>query len=391
MKGDGSMGKKMRKNSSVDNRAYKFRLHPTDEQIVLFCKTMGCARFIYNHLLDDRTKFYQTEKKTLQREVTYYKEIKEFSFLKEVDSLALANAKLNLDRAFANFFEKKSKYPTFKKKGKRDSYTTNAIYNGDSCNIEIVQSGIKLPKVGIVKTKLHRKVEGKIKSCTISKTAGKFYISIITEIEKQSVEKLTCIDEDKVLGIDFSVPHFAVDSNGTIFEYPRFYRRMQKKLAKEQRRLDSKQYHSNNYYKQLLKVQKISAHIANQRRDFCHQLSRKLVMQYDVICFENLNLSNLKRTLNFGKSINDEGFGMFRNFIQYKLEREGKHFVKIDKMFPSSKLCSVCGYKNVNLTLKDRDWKCPVCNTEHDRDYNAAVNIKQEGLRLLSEHYNLSK
>ena len=164
----------------------------------------------------------------------------------------MANAKLNLDRAFANFFEKKSKYPTFKCKGKRDSYTTNAVYKGDSCNIEIVQSGIKLPKLGIVKTKLHRKVEGKIKSCTISKTAGKLYISIITEIEKQSVEKLTCIDEDKVLGIDFSVPHFAVDSNGTIFEYPRFYRRMQKKLAKEQRRLSSKQYQSKNYYKQIL-------------------------------------------------------------------------------------------------------------------------------------------
>ena len=139
-----------------------------------------------------------------------------------------------------------------------------------------------------------------------------------------------------------------------------------------------------------MKVQKISAHIANQRKDFCHQLSRKLVMQYDAICFEDLNLSNLKRTLNFGKSISDEGFGMFRNFIQYKLEREGKHFVKIDKMFPSSKLCSVCGYKNANLTLKDRDWTCPDCNTYHDRDYNAAVNIKQEGLRILSEHYNLS-
>ena len=386
MKGDGFMGKKMRKNANVDNRAYKFRLCPTDEQIVLFCKTMGCTRFIYNRLLSDREKYYKEEKKTLQREVTYYKEIKEFSFLKEVDSLALANAKLNLDRAFANFFEKKSKYPTFKKKGKRDSYTTNNVND----NIEIVQSGIKLPKVGIVKTKLHRQVEGKIKSCTISKVAGKFYISIITEIEKQEVEKLTCINEDKVLGIDFSVPHFAVDSNGAVFDYPKYYRRMQKKLAKEQRRLASKQYRSRNYYKQLTKVQKISAHVANQRRDFCHQLSHQLILQCDAICFEDLNLSNLKRTLNFGKSISDEGFGMFRNFIQYKLEREGKHFVKIDKMFPSSKLCHVCGYKNTELTLKDRDWKCPVCNTEHDRDYNAAINIKQEGLRMLSEHYNLS-
>ena len=391
MKGDGYLGKRMRKNTNVDNRSYKFRLYPTDRQIVLFCKTIGCARFIYNRLLSDRTKFYQAEKKTLKREVTYYKNQKEFSFLKEVDSLALSNAKLNLDRAFVNFFEKKSKYPKFKKKGKRDSYTTNAVYNGDSCNIEIVHDGIKLPKVGIVKTKLHRKVEGKIKSCTISKVAGKFYISVITEVEKQDIEKLACINEDKVLGIDFSVPYFGVDSLGNVFDYPRYYRRMQKKLAKEQRSLSSKQYRSKNHYKQLMKVQKISNHIANQRRDFCHQLSHQLVLQYDAICFEDLNLSNLKRTLKFGKNISDEGFGMFRDFVKYKLEREGKHFVKIDKMLPSSKLCHICNYKNTKLTLKDRDWTCPHCNTHHDRDYNAAINIKQEGLRLLSEHYNLLK
>ena len=389
MKGDDFMGKTMRKNSNVDNRAYKFRIYPNAEQTVLICKTMGCARFIYNHLLSDRTKFYQEEKKTLKREVTYYKEQKEFSFLKEVDSLALANAKLNLDRAFANFFDKNGKYPTFKKKGKRDSYTTNAIYNGNSCNIEIAQQSIKLPKLGEVKTKLHRKVEGKIKSCTISKTAGKFYISIITEIDKQEVPKLTCTTDDKIIGIDFSIPHFVVDSDGTVFEYPKYYRRMQKKLAKEQRRLSSKQYRSNNYHKQLLKVQKISAHIANQRKDFCHQLSRKLVMQYDAICFEDLNLSNLKRTLSFGKSISDEGFGMFRNFIQYKLEREGKHFVKIDKMFPSSKLCSHCGYKNQDLILKDRKWICPQCGTPHNRDENAAINIKTEGMRILKEDFHL--
>ena len=149
------LGKRMRKNPNVDNRAYKFRIYPNSEQMTLICKTMGCARFIYNHLLSDRIEFYQKEKKTLQREVTYYKNLEEFSFLKEVDSLALANAKLNLDRAFVNFFEHKSGFPVFKKKGKRDSYTTNAVYNGDGCNIEIVQQSIKLPKLGEVKTKFH--------------------------------------------------------------------------------------------------------------------------------------------------------------------------------------------------------------------------------------------
>ena len=138
-----------------------------------------------------------------------------------------------------------------------------------------------------------------------------------------------------------------------------------------------------------MKVQKIGNHIANQRKDFCHQLSHQLVLQYDAICFEDLNLSNLKRTLSFGKSISDEGFGMFRNFIQYKLEREGKHFVKIDKMFPSSKLCSHCGYKKQDLTLKDREWTCPQCGTSHNRDENAAINIKTEGMRMLREDFHL--
>ena len=384
------LGKRMRKNPNVDNRAYKFRIYPNSEQTTLICKTMGCARFIYNHLLSDRIEFYQNEKKTLQREVTYYKNLEEFSFLKEVDSLALANAKLNLDRAFVNFFEHKSGFPTFKKKGKRDSYTTNAVYNGDGCNIEIVQQSIKLPKLGEVKTKFHRTMEGKIKSCTISKVAGKFYVSIITELDKTVVDKLTCLSKDKVLGFDFSVPEFAVDSNGNVIGCPKYYRRAQKKLAKEQRKLSSKQCGSNNYHKQLLKVQKISNHIANQRRDFCHQLSKQLVSQYDAICFEDLNLSNLKRTLRLGKNVSDDGFGMFREFVQYKLEREGKHFIKIDKMFPSSKTCSHCGYKNEELNLKDREWCCPQCGTNHDRDYNAAINIKEEGIRILKEHYNLN-
>jgi putative transposase len=381
------MGKKMRKNANVDNRAYKCRIYPNKEQRILIGKIFGCVRWVYNRLLSDRKEYYKEHKASLKREVSYYKSLPEYSFLKEVDSLALANAKLNLDRAFANFFEHKSKYPTFKKKGQHNSYTTNNVNN----NIEIVNGDIKLPKVGVVKTKLHRLIGSneKIKSCTISRVSNKYYISIITEVEKSPVEKLIPDGNIKALGIDFSVPYFAVDSNGKIYTYPKYYRKLQKKLAKEQKKLSSKTYGSKNYYKQLMKVQKLHHHIANQRKDFCHKLSKELSLQYDVICFEDLNLSNLKKTLKLGKSISDEGFGMFREFVKYKLEREGKHFIKIDKMYPSSKLCNVCGYKNKDLTLKDRDWTCPECQTKHDRDYNAAINIKEEGLRILKEHYNL--
>ena len=163
-----------------------------------------------------------------------------------------------------------------------------------------------------------------------------------------------------------------------------YYRNAQKKLAKEQRKLSRKVYRSHNYYKQLQKVQKLQEHIANQRKDFLHKLSRELVNQYDAICFEDINLSNLSRTLKFGKSISDEGFGIFRTFIKYKLEREGKYFILIDKWFASTKLCSACGYKNDDITLNTLEWYCPECGTFHLRDHNAAINIKREGYRMLT-------
>ena len=378
---------KKKPKSNKDHRAYKYKLIPTEEQEILINKTIGCSRFIYNKLLSDKTEYYKQEKKTLKKEISEYKKLKEYSFLKEVDSLALANAKINLETAFKNFFEKRAKYPTFHKKGKRDSYTTNSQKSGKGYSIEIVPEGIKLPKLGVVKIKQHRAIgkDETIKSCTISKKAGKYYISVLTEFEPKEIKKLEAqaIADNKIIGIDFSVPHFYVDSNGIEANYPKFYRNAQKKLAKEQKKLSKKEHKSHNYNKQLLKVQKISEHISNQRMDFCHKLSRELVNQYDVFCFEDLNLSNLKRTLKLGKSISDEGFGMFRNFVKYKAEQEGKYFILVDKWFASTKTCSHCGYKNNEITLKTREWICPECGTYHLRDHNAAINIKREGYHIL--------
>ena len=369
-------------NKNVENRAYRFRLYPNAEQTIMINKTIGCTRLIYNSLLTDKKEYYEQTGLSLKKEVSEYKKEKEF--LKEVDSLALANAKINLETAFKNFFEKRSKYPKLHKKGKHDSYTTNNVNN----NIKIVDKKIKLPKIGFVKIKQHRTlgIDEIIKSATISKIGGKYYISVLTEREPKPVKKvdISTISEDRVLGLDFSVPHFYADHNGNFSEYPMYYRNAQKKLAKEQRKLSRKVYRSRNYYKQLQKIQKLQEHIANQRKDFLHKLSRELVNNYDVICFEDINLSNLKRTLKFGKSISDEGFGMFRTFIKYKLEREGKYFILIDKWFASTKLCSACGYKNDEITLNTLEWYCPECGTFHLRDHNAAINIKREGYRLLT-------
>ena len=370
-----------RKNKNVDNRAYKFRLMPNEDQEVLINKTFGCVRLVYNSLLSDKSSYYKSTGGTLKKEVSEYKD--KHTFLKEVDSLALANAKLNLETAFRNFFEKRSKFPTFHKKGKYDSYTTNMV----NSNIEIVQHGIKLPKLGVVKAKLHRTIgkDEAIKSCTISRVADKYYVAIITELPKIEVPKVDprSTSDDKIIGFDFSVPHFYVDSFGNQIDYPQYYRKMEKKLKKEQKKLSKKVYQSNNYYKQLRVVQKLHAKVMNQRKDFLHKLSVMLVDKYDVLCFEDINLSDLKRALRFGKLISDEGFGMFRTFVQYKAERAGKHFIKVDKWFASTKTCSHCGYKNNDITLDTKKWTCPNCGTHHLRDHNAAINTRNEDYRIV--------
>lgn len=367
------------------NKAYKFEAYPNEKQSLQFNKTFGCARFIYNHLLNDRTTYYKETKKTLKKEVSEYK--KEFPFLKEVDSLALANAKINLQKAFDNFFNPKlkAKYPTFHKKGKNDSYTTNRVVNSKGNeNISLTKNGIKLPKVGVVKIKQHRALgkEETIKSVTVSKKAGRFFISILVEFIPQEIEKVIPSKNSKAIGLDYSSPYFYVDSNGNSPSNIHFFRESEKKLAKLQHNLSRKVKGSSNYKKELLKIQKLHLHLANQRRDFAFKEANRLTEMYDIICFEDLNLSNLKRTLKLGKATSDNGFGMFRTIVKNKCEEKGKLFIKIDKFFPSSKKCRHCGNINKNLKLSDRIWTCPYCKNPIKRDLNAAINIKEEGLRI---------
>lgn len=361
------------------NKAYKFRLYPDKKQEILFAKTFGCVRFIYNEMLSDKIEYYKETKQKLNNTPAQYK--KEFEWLKEVDSLALANAQLNLQTAYNNFFRNtKAGFPKFKsKKRNKFSYTTNN-QNG---TVAIVEGKLKLPKVGLVKMKQHRIIpsDQKIKSATISKTpSGKYYVSVLVEYE-QYIPNIQ-LDKDKVLGLDYASHSFYVDSQGREADYPRFYRNAQNKLAKEQRKLSLMKYGSNNYYKQKVVVAKIHEHIANQRKDFIHKLSTQLANEYDIVCVEDINMQNMARSLKLGKSTNDNGFGMFRDILSYKLADRGKAFVKIDKWFPSSKMCGHCGSINHELTLSDRVWTCG-CGATINRDENAAINIMNEGLRIL--------
>lgn len=361
------------------NKAYKFRIYPNKDQEILFTKTFGCVRFIYNRMLSDKIEHYKETKQKLNNTPAQYK--KEFEWLKEVDSLALANAQMNLQTAYGNFFRSpKTGFPKFKSK-KRNKYTYTT--NNQNGTVSIIDNKLKLPKVGLVKMKQHRIIpsDQKIKSATISKTpSGKYYVSILVEYE-QHIPNIQ-LDKNKALGLDYASHSFYVDSQNREADYPRFYRIALDKLAKEQRKLSLMKYSSNNYYRQKIIVAKIHEHIANQRKDFIHKLSTKLANEYDYICVEDINMQGLAQSLKLGKSTNDNGFGMFRTILGYKLADRGKQLIKIDKWFPSSKMCRHCGAINKDLTLADRVWTCE-CGAIINRDENAAINIMNVGLSMV--------
>lgn len=362
------------------NKAYKFRIYPNTEQRTMLAKTFGCVRFIYNQMLSDKIKHYEETKQKLNNTPAQYKG--EFPWLKEVDSLALCNAQMNLQTAYNNFFKSpKTGFPKFKsKKSNRRSYTTNCV-NG---NIAIENDYIKLPKVGLVKMKQHRHIPSdyKLKSVTVSQTpSGKYYASVLFEYENQ-VQR---IKPKTFLGLDFSMHELYKDSDGNEPQYPKYYRQSEKKLAREQRRLSKMQKGSNNRNKQRVKVAKLHERVANQRKDFLHKQSRQITNACDCVCIENLDMKAMAQSLNFGKSVSDNGWGMFVTFLTYKLEEQGKQLVKVDKFFASSQICNTCGYKNPEMkNLSVRAWNCPKCGTHHDRDINAAINIRNEGMQLVT-------
>ena len=362
------------------NKAYKFRIYPNDEQKVIFAKTFGCTRFIYNKMLEDKIVYYKQTKQKLNNTPAQYKT--KFEWLKEVDSLALANAQMNLQKAFTNFYTKpKSGFPKFKSKHKnRKSYTTN----NQKGSITLENGYLKLPKiVDLIKVKQHRQIpkDYKIKAVTISQTpSGKYYASILCEYANQ----VQTVEPKTFIGLDFSMKELYVASDGTVANYPRYYRKSQEKLAREQRKLSKCETGSKNRAKQRIKVAKLHEKVANQRKDFLHKLSRQIANAYDCVCIEDLDMKAMSQALNFGKSVADNGWGMFTTFLKYKLNDAGKYLVKVDKFYASSQICNACGYKNPEIkNLSSREWKCPNCGTQHDRDINASINIRNAGMHLI--------
>ena len=377
----------MRRKTNNGNKtiiAYKFVGYPDEKQIIILNKTFGCVRYLWNRMLSDRNDHYKEMSFSTDNTPADYKDLEELNWLNEVDSLALANMSLNLDKAFSDFFKGITNFPKFKsKKKQKDSYTTNNVNNNIRLSIKGKTGLLKLPKLGEIKLFIHRKIkpDGKLKSITVKHLPnGKYTFSLLYAYDDEIVNYK--INPNNAIGLDMSLPKLYINSEGREPDFPKLYKAMQDRIVKEQRKLSHMEYKSKNYEKQRLKLNRLHSKAKNKRVDFLHKKSKELTDQYDLIGLEDINLQALSEALKFGKSVSDNGFGMFRNMLKYKAKKKGKVVVVIDKWFPSSKTCHNCGYVNKELTLSDRKYICPICGEVFDRDINAAINIKEEAVRL---------
>ncbi|AKB77922.1 Mobile element protein [Methanosarcina horonobensis HB-1 = JCM 15518] len=362
-------------------KAYKYRIYPSKKQKEMIQVHFGACRFVYNWALEQKIKTYEQTGKSISRfdlQHILVHEVKPSNeWLKEANSQALLASLVNVESAFTKFFREKSGFPKFKsKKNPVQSYQMPQHYA-----VDFEKQIIKLPKIGEVKTILHRRFEGKLKTATISRSStGKYYISILVDNEKDIPEKQN-FSESTTIGIDAGIKDFAVLSNGEKVENPKYLKNSLKRMKALQKRVSRKVKGSKNRNKARQHLSKIHETISNQRNNFQHQLSFRLISENQAIALETLNVKGMVKNHCLAQSISDASLSSFVTKLEYKAEWLGKTILRIGRFEPSSKLCNVCGYHNSNLTLDIREWTCPDCKTKHDRDINAAINIKKFSLQ----------
>jgi putative transposase len=367
---------------NMGHRSYNFRIYPNTEQKELFARHFGHNRFVWNQFLRIKTDFYLQNKNANKRSLNYHdtslmltemKSQEEYGWLNEVNSQSLQQTLRQLDNAYHVFYKGISKFPNFKKKGTKTSFTIPQ-------HISIRNNKLHIPKFKTgIDINVHRELEGNVCFATINKTAcGNYYCSITVEFKPKELPKT-----GSLIGVDLGIKDFAILSEGTKYSNPRYFVSTQKKLAFKQRKLSRIKNKEKRTYKiQKHRVAKLHERVSNQRKDFLHKVSYEIVKNHDLICMESLNVKGMIRNHKLAKHIADVGWGYFSNFIKYKSEWYGKTKVEIDRFFPSSQICSECGYRKTDLKLSDREWVCIECGCMHDRDVNAAKNIKNQGLQM---------